>query len=140
MLKNIPSNLSPQLLKILYEMGHGDELIIADGNFPSASLGKKIIRYDASDIPELLMSILKLYPLDQYVNKPVGLMNCPEIIKPKIWEKYKEIIRKETKEEAKIEFIDRFEFYERAKKVYVIIATKEKTLYANILLTKGIIK
>lgn len=139
MLKNIPTNISPELLKILCEMGHNDELIIADGNFPSASMGKKALRYDASDVPELLESILKLYPLDQYVDKPVGLMECPEI-EPEIWGKYKEIIKKETTENIGIEFIERFEFYERAKKAYAIIATKEKALYANIILKKGVIK
>lgn len=139
MLKNIPTNISPELLKILCEMGHSDELIIADGNFPSASMGKRVLRYDASDVPNLLKSILKLYPLDQYVDMPVGLMECPEV-EPEIWDKYKEIIKKETKEKIKIEFIERFEFYERAKKAYVIIATKEKALYANIILKKGVIK
>jgi len=138
MLKNIPTNISPELLKILCEMGHSDELIIADGNFPSASMGKRVIRYDASDVPELLKSILKLYPLDQYVDAPVGLMESPER-EPKIWNEYKEIIKKETKENIKIEYIERFEFYERAKKAYAIIATKEKALYANIILKKGVI-
>ena len=142
MLKNIPSNLSPDLLKILCEMGHSDELVIADGNFPSASMGQRVIRYDASDIPELLDSILKLYPLDQYVEKPVGLMECPTE-KPEIWKDYKKIIKENTpvdEKEPKIEAIERFEFYKRAKKAYVVIATKEKALYANIILKKGVIK
>lgn len=138
MLKNIPTNISPELLKMLCEMGHSDELIIADGNFPSAAMGKKVLRYDASDVPELLESILKLYPLDQYVDKPVGLMECPEG-EPQIWEKYKEIIEQEITEDVEIELIERFEFYERAKKAYAIIATKEKALYANIILKKGVI-
>jgi L-fucose mutarotase len=142
MLKNIPSNLSPDLLKILCEMGHSDELVIADGNFPSASMGQRVIRYDASDIPELLDSILKLYPLDQYVEKPVGLMECPTG-EPEIWKDYKKIIKENTpvdEKEPKIEAIERFEFYKRAKKAYVVIATKEKALYANIILKKGVIK
>ena len=139
MLKNIPTNISPELLKILCEMGHSDEIIIADGNFPSAAMGRKVLRYDSSDVPELLESILKLYPLDQYVDKPVGLMECPDI-EPGIWRKYKEIIKKEVVEDIEIEFIERFEFYERAKKAYAIIATKEKALYANIILKKGVIK
>jgi len=138
MLKNIPTNISPELLKILCEMGHSDELVIADGNFPSASMGEKVLRYDSSDIPELLKSILKLYPLDQYVDRPVGLMECPEK-EPSIWKKYKKIIEEEEDKNVKVELIERFEFYERSKKAYAIIATKEKALYANIILKKGII-
>jgi len=142
MLKNIPSNISPDLLKVLCEMGHSDELVIADGNFPSASMGQKVIRYDASDIPELLDSILRLFPLDQYVEKPVGLMECPEE-EPEIWSNYREIIKENASIDdckSKIEAIERFKFYERAKKAYVVIATKEKALYANIILKKGVIK
>ena len=139
MLKNIPTNISPELLKILCEMGHSDELVIADGNFPSASMGKKVLRYDSSDIPELLKSILKLYPLDQYVDRPVGLMECPKE-EPSIWKKYKKIIEEEDDGDIKVELIERFDFYERSKKAYAIIATKEKSLYANIILKKGVIK
>lgn len=139
MLKNIPTNISPELLKILCEMGHSDELVIADGNFPSASMGEKVLRYDSSDIPELLKSILKLYPLDQYVDRPVGLMECPEE-EPSIWKKYKKIIEEEDDGDIKVELIERFDFYERSKKAYAIVATKEKALYANIILKKGVIK
>ena len=76
MLKNIPPIISPELLKVLCEMGHGDRLVIGDGNFPSASMGKnaKVIRMDGHNVPEVLDAILQLFPLDCYVEKPVSLM------------------------------------------------------------------
>ena len=88
MLKNIPNILSPELLKILMEMGHGDEIVIADGNFPSASIAQKLIRLDGHNVPEILFAMLKFFPLDQYVDLPVGLMAVVpgDKIKPTIWE------------------------------------------------------
>jgi L-fucose mutarotase len=138
MLKNIPSILSPDLLKILMEMGHGDEIVIADGNFPSASIAQKLVRLDGHNIPEILDAILKLFPLDTYVERPVGLMAVMpgDPYKPVIWDEYKRIIQ-ESKEPFKgFENIERFAFYERAKKAYAVIATGESALYANIILKK----
>jgi L-fucose mutarotase len=141
LLKNIPNILSPSLLKILSEMGHGDEIVIADGNFPAASVAQKLIRLDGHNVPEVLAAMLKFFPLDTYVEKPVGLMAVtPEDnIKPIIWDEYKSII-KESKEPFKeFEYIERFEFYERAKKAFTVIATSESALYANIILKKGVV-
>jgi L-fucose mutarotase len=141
MLKNIPSILSPDLLKILMEMGHGDEIVIADGNFPSASIAQKLVRLDGHNIPEILDAILKLFPLDTYVERPVGLMAVMpgDPYKPVIWDEYKRIIQ-ESKEPFKgFENIERFAFYERAKKAYAVIATGESALYANIILKKGVV-
>lgn len=140
MLKKIPSILSPELLKVLMEMGHGDEIVIADGNFPSASMGKRVIRLDGHGVPEVLSALLELMPLDTYVESPVALM---EVVKgdtyiPEIWEVYKEIIQ--DKEGTKnIENIERFAFYDRAKEAYAVIATGETALYANIILKKGVV-
>ena len=75
MLKGIPKILSPELLKILCEMGHGDRLVIGDGNFPAQSMGQRVIRCDGHGVPELLEAILALFPLDSYVDKPVTLMS-----------------------------------------------------------------
>ncbi len=140
MLKNIPDILSPELLKILMEMGHGDEIVIGDGNFPAAALANKLIRLDGHDVPVILEAVLKLFPLDTYVPAPVALMKVVEGDKtvPVIWDKFKEIIN--STEPAEIEYIDRFEFYDRAKKAYAIIATSEKALYANLILKKGVVK
>lgn len=138
MLKGIPSILSPELLKILMEMGHGDEIVISDGNFPGASMAKHLVRADGHGVPEILEAILKLMPLDQYVEKQVVLM---EVMKgdpfvPVIWDKYKEIIKK-YEPNAKIDYMERFAYYERAKKAYAVINTGEKSQYANIILKKG---
>ncbi|MFW5980555.1 MAG: RbsD/FucU family protein [Halanaerobiaceae bacterium] len=143
MLKGIPGIISPELMKIIMEMGHGDEIVLADGNFPAASNARRLIRCDGHQIPELLEAILKFFPLDTYVDQPVSLMEVsPEDdYEPEIWEKYQEIIKKsETEiEESQIEFVKRFDFYKRARKAYAIVASGETALYANIILKKGVI-
>ncbi len=145
MLKGISPLISPELLKALAEMGHGDELVIADGNFPCHSVGKNsiVIRADGHGVPEILDAVLKLIPLDTYTDKPVALM---EVVKgdtcgtPEIWDTYKELIEKYEPDCGGIEYTERFAFYERAKGAYLIIATGEKAIYANILLKKGVVK
>jgi len=140
MLKNISKNISPELLKILMEMGHGDEIVIADGNFPSASNAKRLIRADGLDVPPLLNDILTLFPLDTYVTHPVTLMEVvPGDPAPTIWHIYNNIIDKHSPQ-AEIAHIDRFAFYERARNAYAVIATTEAALYANIILCKGVVK
>jgi L-fucose mutarotase len=141
MLKGIPNILSPELLKILMEMGHGDEIIIADGNFPAASVAQRLIRSDGNNVPDMLEAILKVMPLDTYVDKAVGLMAVVpgDKTKPTIWEKYRTIIQASGEKFTEFEFVERFAFYERTKKAYAVVATSEKSLYANIILKKGIL-
>lgn len=144
MLKGIPPIISPELLKALCEMGHGDELIIADGNFPCESIGKDaiVVRADGNDAAEILDAVLQLIPLDRYTEKPVALMevvkgdNCPE---PEIWKTYETLLNKYESDHHDIEMTERFAFYERAKKAYLIIATGETAVYANVLLKKGVV-
>jgi L-fucose mutarotase len=140
LLKHIPNVLCPDLLKTLMEMGHGDDLVIADGNFPAASIAQKLIRLDGHNVPEVLTAILKFFPLDTYVEKSVGLMVVVpgDNIKPVIWETYRKIVKESKEPFTEFEFIDRFEFYERAKRAYAVIATGESALYANIILKKGV--
>ncbi len=140
MLKNISPVLSPDLLKILMEMGHGDEIVIGDGNFPAASVAKRLIRLDGHGVNEILDAILKLMPLDTYVEAPVGLMdNGDAENRPPIWAEYEKTI-KANEGDKNIELIERFEFYERAKKAYAVIATGETAIYANIILKKGVVQ
>ena len=144
MLKNIPKILSPELLKVLCEMGHSDRIVIADGNFPAESMGKNaiVIRCDGHGVPELLDAILKVFPLDIYVDKPVNLMEVMpgDTVETPIWDTYKEIVAKHDERGANaIGNIERFPFYEEAKTAYAIIATSEKALYANIMLQKGVV-
>ena len=144
MLKGIPKILSPELLKVLAEMGHSDRLVISDGNFPSESMGKDaiVIRMDGHGVPEVLDAILQVFPLDTYVEKPVNLMEVMpgDTVETPIWDTYKEIIAKhDARGAATVGNIERFAFYEEAKKVYCIIATGESALYANIMLQKGVV-
>lgn len=142
MLKNIPKILSPELLKILMEMGHGDEIVIADGNFPAEAVGRRVVRCDGHGVPELLDGIMQLFPLDTYTDKPVMLMEVVpgDPVVPTIWEDYKAVINKYEPENCKIEMIERFAFYERAKTAYAVVATGEGAIYANIILKKGVVK
>ena len=144
MLKGIPKILSPELLKVLCEMGHGDRIVIADGNFPSESVGKNaiVIRCDGHGVPELLDAILTLFPLDTYCDKPVSLMDVMkgDSVETPIWNTYYDIIAKhDERGEGAVGNIERFAFYEEAKGAYAIIATSESALYANIMLQKGVI-
>lgn len=141
MLKGVPSILSPELLKIMMEMGHGDELVIGDGNFPAATCAKRLVRCDGHNVPEILDAILKFFPLDTFVEAPVSLMAVVpgDNTKPAIWDEYKATVEKYEKKANKIEFVERFQFYERAKNAYAIIATGERALYANIILKKGVV-
>ena len=144
MLKGIPGILSPELLKVLCEMGHSDTIVIADGNFPSETIGKNsiVIRADGHGVPELLEAILKVFPLDSYVKQPVSLMQVMpgDNAKTPIWDVYKKLVS-EVDERGYDAFteVERFEFYERAKKAYAIIATEETAIYANIMLQKGVV-
>ena len=145
MLKGIPKILSPELLKILCEMGHGDKIVIADGNFPCESIGKNsiVIRADGHGVPEILDAILTLLPLDTYVDKPVSLMQVVpgDNVETPIWDEYKSIVKKYDDRADKVfGEIERFKFYDEAKSAYAIIATGESAIYANIMLQKGVVK
>ena len=144
MLKGIPKIISPELLKILCEMGHSDTIVIADGNFPAESMGKngKVIRCDGHGGVELLDAILQLFPLDTYVETPVSLMEvmAGDTVETPIWDEYKAVIsRYDSCGDKAVSNIERFLFYEEAKKAYAIIATGESALYANLILQKGVI-
>lgn len=143
MLKGIPPILSPELLKVLCEMGHTDEITIGDGNFPGHTYGKKVIRLDGHGVPEVLDAILQLFPLDTYVDKPVTLMKVVDgdPVKTPIWDTYKKILAKyDSRGAACFEEIDKWEFYNRVKeKSCAVIMTGETALYANIILKKGVV-
>lgn len=142
MLKGISPMLSPDLLKILCEMGHSDTIVIADGNFPAETMGKNgiVLRMDGHGVPEILEAILQVFPLDQYIEKPVSLMERCEGDNAdiSIWDTYKEMIAKAEPRGTKvIGTLERFAFYEEAKKAYCVIATSETSQYANVILQKG---
>jgi L-fucose mutarotase len=142
MLKGISPAISPDLIKALMEMGHGDELVIADGNFPSASIAQRLVRADGLGCSLLLDAILRIFPLDQYVEKPVALMAVVpgDPYQPVIWDHYRKIVPQHEADFTDFEYVERFAFYERARKAYAVLATSEMALYANIILKKGVIK
>ncbi len=141
MLKGISGLISPELIKILMEMGHSDEIVFADGNFPAASHAQRLVRCDGHGIPELLNAVLPLFPLDVYVDHPVSLMAVTpgDTVETPIWQEYKQIVSNYHPVEDVFEEVERFAFYERAKKAYAIVSTGEKALYANVILKKGVI-
>ncbi|XP_048744741.1 fucose mutarotase-like isoform X2 [Ostrea edulis] len=145
-LKNVPKCLSPNLLHVLASMGHGDEIVLADAHFPSSSIckdGPTEVRADGIDIPTLLDGILQLLPLDTYVEFPVALMDPVQSDKDShiqipVWDKYREIINKQEGPHVEIEYVERFAFYDRAKRAYAIVHTGEMAKYGNIILKKGL--
>lgn len=141
MLKGIPPILSPELLHVLMSMGHGDEIVLADGNFPAAACAQRLVRADGHAVPALLDAVLRLMPLDHFEPFQAGLMSVvpgdPTV--PVIWDEYRAIIGRHE-QQYEIEMIERFAFYERAKRAFCIVATSESALYANIVLKKGVIK
>ena len=143
MLKNVPKTVSPELLKILCEMGHGDEIVIADGNFPSENYGKRVVRADGLGGEEIFDAVLSLIPVDTYSDPNLILMQLTESdkgkVNPVIWDSYKQIASAHD-DNAKWGDTERFAFYERAKNAYAVIATGEQAIYANIIVKKGVIK
>jgi L-fucose mutarotase len=141
MLKGIPSIISPDLIKILLEMGHGDEIVLADGNFPAASIAQRLARSDGNQVPQMLEAVLGLFPLDPFVEHPAALMAVVpgDSTVPSIWEKYREIIQHYEKF-SEFEYVERFAFYERARRAYAVVATSESSAYANIILKKGLVR
>lgn len=140
MLKNVPELLSPELLKILAEMGHGDELVIADANFPAASIAERLVCTPGISGPAMLNAILSVLPLDQYEESKFVLMEvcAGDMVVPVIWEKYQEILA-DHEPGVHMDKMERFAYYERAKKAYAVVATGELAQYANIILKKGCI-
>ncbi len=148
MLKGIPSVLSPELIKVLCEMGHSDVIVLGDGNFPGSRFAKEggaiMLRADGHGVPALLDAVLQLIPTDTYTETPVMLMqkmDCDRDLDITVWEEYRAIVSKYDPRGVKaIGYYDRFEFYEKAKKAYCIVQTGESAIYANVLIQKGVIK
>lgn len=141
MLKGVPKVVSPELLKVLSEMGHGDEIVLADSNYPAASNANLLVRADGVSMPELLDAVLQLIPLDSYVDSPVVLMQpVGDDDLPEIWGVYHSVIENRAGSDISVEYIERSAFYERGKKAYAIVATGEGAIYANIIIKKGVVK
>ncbi len=140
MLIGISPVLSPELLNALYRMGHGDEIVLADAHFPGESFNSNVIRADGLKIAQLLEGIAPLFILDPYVENPLGMMAAVpgDELDPSVEDGYLAAIRKTWPETQPSERIERFAFYERAKKAYAVVMTGETAKYGNIILKKGV--
>ncbi len=145
MLKGIPDIISPDLLKVLHEMGHGDTLVIGDANFPATALaagsGHVNLRCDGHRATELLDAILELFPLDDFVEKPVTIMDKMEMHKDlecPVWQEFSDIVAAHDKRgKDAIRYMDRFDFYEASKDAYATVSTTEHAFYSCIIIQKG---
>lgn len=140
MLKGIHPAISPELLKILAEMGHGDELVLADAHFPAHSLHNRIIRADGIDITTLLTGITPLFEFDSYVDAPLMMMNAVtgDSLDPNVEKRYLNAIQQTVEIRPRLAKIDRFDFYYKARKAYAIVVTGETAKYGNIIIKKGV--
>jgi len=144
MLKNIPNNISPELMQVLMSMGHGDEIVLADGNFPAATNAQRLIRASGVDVISLLQSIIKFFPIDLYVEDHCLVMkpepsDFKKFGEPPIWKSFEKILKDAEGDSVKLTSLERQKFYERAKKSYAIVATSETALYANLIIKKGVV-
>ena len=143
MLKGISPLLPPELLKILAEMGHGDELVIGDGNFPAATMGKRCVRCDGHGAVAVMDAVLSLLPLDDFVDAPVTLMEVvPGTVpggEPPVWAEFRQVLAR-REPGANIGFEERFAFYERSRRAFATVQTGESALYACVILKKGVIR
>jgi L-fucose mutarotase len=143
MLKGIDPLLNADLLYVLRAMGHGDDLVIADANFPSETMAtRKLIRMDAADGPRMLKAVLSVMPLDDFVPDPalrIEVVDDPQSV-PEVCAEYATLVEQASGGAVKLGTIERFAFYERSKKAFAVIATGESRLYGCILLKKGVIR
>ena len=139
MLKGIDKLLTGDILKALSDMGHGDELVIADANFPAEEVAKRLIRVPGIDGVRMAQAVMSVFPLDTYVETPACVMDLTEgdqakgMLEPVIWPEYEKCAG------TTLGKIERFEFYERARKAFLVIQTGEERQYGNLLLTKGVV-
>ena len=138
MLKTISPLISPDLLKVLAQMGHGDEIIFSDAHFPAHSMGPQVMRADGLMVGDLLRAIIPLFELDSYA-PPLVMMAAVEgdSLDPEVEHRYRDALSQQGPCPA-ISRIDRFAFYERAQKSFAIVVTGECAKYGNILLKKGV--
>jgi L-fucose mutarotase len=141
MLKRISPILSPELLHLIAQMGHGDEIVLADANFPAVSIAQRLTRADGHKVAPILKAVLELFPLDTFVEAPAAVMRRvdePDKSAP-VWDEFQKLLDSAEGRHIQIERVERFAFYERAKKAFAVVATGETALYGNLILKKGVI-
>ncbi|MDR2627108.1 MAG: L-fucose mutarotase [Dysgonamonadaceae bacterium] len=140
MLKGINKLISPELLKVLMEMGHGDEIVFGDSNFPAVSHAQRLVRADGLSITGLLEAILPLFPLDYAVDYSIVLMEYKSDKEPVVWTRYKELIKSQPEGDKSLLILSKPEFYARAHKAFCVVATGENEGFANLILRKGVVR
>jgi len=141
MLKGIPGSISPDLMHALMNMGHGDEIVLADAHFPASSHSQRLIRADGLRLSTLLSSIMKFFPIDTFVEDHAVVMQVvdPKLDEPSIWDQFLQILSKSEGDWVSLTPIERFSFYNRSKSAYAVVATGETDFYANLILKKGVV-
>lgn len=141
MLKGIPPIVSPELMEVLMRMGHGDDLVIADGNFPAETMGQRVVRTDGHGVPEILDAVLTFVPVDTFVSDPVKVMQPvdPDVPEPPIWTQFRDQLARREDRPIPLTLVERFEFYRLAQTAFAVIATGETAIYANIIIKKGVV-
>jgi L-fucose mutarotase len=141
MLKGIPRIISPELMKTLMEMGHGDDIVLADGNFPAVANARRLIRCDGHTVSDILVAIMPFFPLDHFVDRPVAVMAVATgDARPEVWGKYHQSIQHYEKTFTDFDYVERFAFYERARQSFAIVATSDTAPRANLILKKGVVR
>lgn len=142
MLKGVPRTISPELMHIIMSMGHGDELVIADGNFPSDSHAQRLVRCDGLSGPQIIEAVLKFLPIDTFVEDVAVVMQPVDasLPEPPIWSEFRRLLEQGEGRAISLTSIGRHEFYDRSREAYAIVATSETALYANLILKKGVVQ
>lgn len=139
MLNKIPAILSPELMKTLMEMGHGDEITFGDANFPVMAHANRVVRADGLLIPDLLKAVMEFLPLDHYNDWQYALCDTVgDDPTPSVWSQYDSII-KAVDPDAVVKYVERFDFYDLARRSHTTVLTGETALYGNIVLRKGVV-
>jgi L-fucose mutarotase len=140
-LKGIPPIISAELMHVLMSMGHGDEIVLADGNFPAATCAQRLVVMPGHGVPPILEAMLQFFPLDTYAEDHAVVMSVvpgdPTV--PVIWDEYRRLLAASEAREIKLTEIERMTFYERARRAFAVVATSESALYANLILKKGVV-
>ncbi len=140
MLIGISPLIGPELLSLLYRMGHSDEIVLADAHFPGDSVGKRVLRADGLYIADLLDAILPLFALDNYVESPLMMMAIVpgDVLDPLVETSYRAAVDRHWPQSPAIQRLERFAFYDRARDAYAVLMTGETAKYGNIILKKGV--
>lgn len=139
MLKTIDPLLTGELLAILRDMGHGDEIVLVDANFPAARVAQRLVHLPGIAMDRAAGAILSVFPLDDFVDAPAAVMACPDG-RPEIFDTFDRLLADAEGRPVAVAQIERFAFYERAQSAFAVVATGERRLYANLILKKGVLR